>query len=138
MSSPPCCGRRSGGACPPGGSSRWLPGWCAEREEEIQAFVPQEYWSLEAELERVRPNLGRFKAQFYGREKKMELRSRGGGRRRWSGRCQTAPFSVTRVKRQDKLRNPAPPFTTSTLQQEASRKLNMTPAPHHVHRPAAL
>ena len=39
-----------------------------------------------------------------------------------------APFSVTRVKRQDKLRNPAPPFTTSTLQQEASRKLNMTPA----------
>ena len=35
---------------------------------------------------------------------------------------------MTRVKRQDKQRNPAPPFTTSTLQQEASRKLNMTPA----------
>jgi len=39
-----------------------------------------------------------------------------------------APFSVSKVKRQEKLRNPAPPFTTSTLQQEASRKLNMTPA----------
>ena len=38
------------------------------------------------------------------------------------------PFTVSKVKRQDKLRNPAPPFTTSTLQQEASRKLNMTPA----------
>ena len=48
----------------------------AEREEEIRAFVPQEYWTIEAELERVRPNLGGFKAQFYGREKKMELRSR--------------------------------------------------------------
>ena len=51
----------------------------AEREEEIRAFVPQEYWSIEADLERVRPNLGGFKAQFYGREKKMELHSRGGG-----------------------------------------------------------
>ena len=41
---------------------------------------------------------------------------------------QDAPWSVSKVKRQDKQRNPAPPFTTSTLQQEASRKLNMTPA----------
>ena len=40
---------------------------------------------------------------------------------------QNAPFTVTGVKRQDKSRNPAPPFITSTLQQEASRKLNMTP-----------
>ena len=49
-----------------------------------------------------------------------------------------APWSVAKVKRQDKQRNPAPPFTTSTLQQEASRKLNMTPRPHHVHCPAAV
>lgn len=76
MNSPPCCGGRSGGACPPGGSSRWPPGWWRQREEEIRVFVPQEYWTIEAELERVRPNLGGFKAQFYGREKKMELRSR--------------------------------------------------------------
>ena len=50
----------------------------AEREEEIRAFVPQEYWTIEAELERVRPNLGGFKAQFYGREKKVELNSEAG------------------------------------------------------------
>ena len=97
----------------------------AEREEEIRAFVPQEYWTIEAELERVRPNLGGFKAQFYGREKKMELRSREEAEEVVRA-VSAAPFSVTRVKRQDKLRNPAPPFTTSTLQQEASRKLGFT------------
>ena len=83
--------------------------------------------NLVDELERVRPNLGGFKAQFYGREKKMELRSREEAEEVVRA-VSAAPFSVTRVKRQDKLRNPAPPFTTSTLQQEASRKLNMTPA----------
>ena len=98
-----------------------------EREEEIRAFVPKEYWTVEAQLERVAPNLGSFKAQFYGREKKMELRSREEAEEVVRA-VSAAPFSVTRVKRQDKLRNPAPPFTTSTLQQEASRKLNMTPA----------
>ena len=43
----------------------------AEREEEILAFVPEEYWSLDVDLERIAPNLGSFKASFYGREKKM-------------------------------------------------------------------
>ena len=40
-----------------------------------QAFVPQEYWSLDADLSRIAPNLGQFKASFYGREKKVELNS---------------------------------------------------------------
>ena len=98
-----------------------------EREEEIRAFQPQEYWSIQADLGRVRPNLGGFQAMFHGREKKMELHSEAEADaviQAVSGQ----PFTVSRVKRQDKLRNPAPPFTTSTLQQEASRKLNMTPA----------
>ena len=98
-----------------------------EREEEIRAFVPKEYWTVEAQLERVAPNLGSFKAQFYGREKKIELDSQeqaqavidAVGRGSWS---------VAKVRRQEKNRQPAPPFTTSTLQQEASRKLNMSPA----------
>ena len=98
----------------------------AEREEEIRAFVPQEYWTIEAELERVRPNLGSFKTQFYGREKKMELKSQEDVDQVLSA-IRTAPFSVSKIKRQDKNRAPAPPFITSTLQQEASRKLNMTP-----------
>ena len=98
-----------------------------EREEEIRAFQPQEYWSIQADLGRVRPNLGGFQAMFHGREKKLELHSEAEADaviQAVSGQ----PFTVSRVKRQDKLRNPAPPFTTSTLQQEASRKLNMTPA----------
>ena len=98
-----------------------------EREEEIRAFQTQEYWSLEADLTRIAPNVGAFKAQFYGREKKMELASEEQANAVMDA-VRTAPFTVARVKRQDKSRQPAPPFTTSTLQQEASRKLNMTPA----------
>ena len=98
-----------------------------ERELEIRAFVPQEYWSIEADLERAAPNLGAFKAQFHGREKKMELNSEAEAQAVMDAVAKGA-WSVARVKRQEKNRQPAPPFTTSTLQQEASRKLNMSPA----------
>jgi len=97
-----------------------------EREEEIRAFTPQEYWSITADLSRIAPNLGGFKAEFYGKEKRMELTSR----EQVDGivnAVRESPFTVKSVKRQDKNRSPAPPFTTSTLQQEASRKLNMIP-----------
>ncbi|OUN21663.1 DNA topoisomerase I [Flavonifractor sp. An82] len=97
-----------------------------EREADIKAFVPQEYWSLEADLARIAPNLGQFKASFYGKEKKMDLNSEEEVQA-VAQAVQAEPFAVKSVKRQDKQRNPAPPFITSTLQQEASRKLNMTP-----------
>ena len=97
-----------------------------EREEEIRAFIPQEYWTIDVDLERIAPNQGKFKASFYGREKKMELHSEEEVDTVLAA-VKGAPFTVQGVKRQDKQRNPAPPFTTSTLQQEASRKLNMTP-----------
>jgi DNA topoisomerase-1 len=97
-----------------------------EREEEIRAFDPQEYWSLDVTLDRIAPNLGRFKAAFYGAEKKQELRNEAEVAAVIAA-VSGAAFSVQSVKRQEKQRNPAPPFTTSTLQQEASRKLNMTP-----------
>ena len=98
-----------------------------ERELEIRAFVPQEYWSIEADLERVAPNTGAFKAQFHGKDKKMELHSQAEAQAVMDAVAQGS-WSVARVKRQEKNRQPAPPFTTSTLQQEASRKLNMSPA----------
>ncbi len=98
----------------------------AEREEEIRAFVPEEYWTLEVLLDRIAPNTGSFKAQFYGREKKQELKSKEQVDQILAA-IQTAPFQVSSIKRQDKTRSPAPPFITSTLQQEASRKLNMSP-----------
>ena len=97
-----------------------------EREEEINAFQPKEYWSLTADLSRIAPNLGSFKAEFYGKGKKMELGSQE-ETERVAQAVRGGQFRVVSVKRQDKSRNPAPPFITSTLQQEASRKLNMAP-----------
>ena len=91
-----------------------------EREEEIRAFQPQEYWTIEADLGRVAPNAGSFKAQFHGRDKKMELASEAETDAVIAA-VEQGTFSVSKVKRQEKSRTTAPPFTTSTLQQEASR-----------------
>ena len=97
-----------------------------EREEEINAFQPKEYWSMAADLSRIAPNLGGFKAEFYGTDKKIELNNEEEVLA-VADAVKNSPFTVSSVKRQDRNRNPAPPFITSTLQQEASRKLNMTP-----------
>ena len=97
-----------------------------EREEEISAFQPKEYWSMVADLSRIAPNLGGFKAEFYGTDKKIELNNEEEVLS-VANAVKNSSFTVSSVKRQDRNRNPAPPFITSTLQQEASRKLNMTP-----------
>lgn len=98
-----------------------------EREEEIRAFVPQEYWSIEVDLARD-DGEGRFTAQYFAPlgEKKAELRSREDAMRVVSA-VENRPFQVHSVSTADKKRSPAPPFTTSTLQQEASRKLGYAP-----------
>ena len=96
-----------------------------DRENEIRAFQPREYWSLDATLALIgKP--GTFKARYFGTDKKIELENEeqvDAVIRDVTGK----EFAVTGIKRADKKRTPAPPFTTSTLQQEASRKLNMTP-----------
>ena len=98
-----------------------------DRENEIRAFVPQEYWSIDVTLDRIAPNIGRFKAHYHGEgKKKTDLGSAEEVNAVLSD-IKVHPFVVTGVKRQEKQRQPAPPFTTSTLQQAASRKLNMTP-----------
>lgn len=97
-----------------------------EREEEIRAFQSQEYWSIDVDFSRIAPNVGKFKAAFHGRDKKMELHSKAEVDAVINA-VKGKAFTVKTVKRQDKQRNPAPPFITSTLQQEASRKLGMPP-----------
>ncbi len=96
-----------------------------DRENEIRAFVPKEYWSLDVKLDRIgKP--GSFVAHYHGKDKKRELQNEEQTNeviRDITGK----EFEVTNVKKAEKTRSAAPPFTTSTLQQEASRKLNMTP-----------
>ncbi|MBQ3216998.1 MAG: type I DNA topoisomerase, partial [Oscillospiraceae bacterium] len=96
-----------------------------DREREIEAFVPKEYWTLDAHV-RCADKEGRFSARYYGDEKKRELHNEEETDKIIAD-IQGKDFTVASVKRTEKRRSPTPPFITSTLQQEASRKLNMTP-----------
>lgn len=96
-----------------------------DRENEIRAFEPKEYWSLEVMLDRIgKP--GSFLARYHGEGKKRELNNEAETDEIIAD-ITGKTFTVTNVKKTEKKRSAAPPFTTSTLQQEASRKLNMTP-----------
>ena len=96
-----------------------------DRENEIRAFNPLEYWSLDVTLNRI-GKAGSFVAHYHGEDKKRELTCEAEVQAvvdDITGKV----FTVTNVKKGEKKRTAAPPFTTSTLQQEASRKLGMTP-----------
>lgn len=95
-----------------------------EREDEISAFKPQEYWSIDVDLNTVRSE--KFRAhltQVAGKKlTKFDL-ANGVITEDIRQKVQQASFSVGAIERKQTKRNPAPAFTTSTLQQEASRKL---------------
>ena len=98
----------------------------SDREDEIQSFVAQEYWLLDARLNCGEEN-STFTARFHGKgDKKQELHNEQEVREVVEA-VEQAPFTVSSVKRGEKQKSPAPPFITSTLQQEASRRLGMTP-----------
>ena len=94
-----------------------------DREEEIEKFIPEEYWNMYVNLKK---NKDVFKAKLVGKEeKKIEIHTKE-ETEKILNEIDKAKFVVKEVKKSQRKRNPAPPFTTSTMQQEASRKLGFS------------
>ena len=94
-----------------------------DREEEIEKFIPEEYWNIYATLATKKPKKS-FDAKFYGKDnKKLDIHSKEEVDKILKD-LENAKYIVDEIKKGEKKRTPAPPFTTSTMQQEASRKLN--------------
>jgi len=100
-----------------------------DRELEIEKFVPREYWSLIANLGTPRGDV--FEARLVGADgQKIQRLDIGSGKEAedFKAALESAAFTVANVEAKPARRNPPPPFTTSTMQQEASRKLGFAPA----------
>ncbi len=96
-----------------------------DREEEIEKFIPEEYWNIYATLKEEKTKKT-FEAKFYGKgNKKQELHSKEEVDEILNN-LKDVSYVVEEIKKGEKKRTPAPPFTTSTMQQEASRKLGFT------------
>ena len=94
-----------------------------DREEEIRAFVPQEYWSIDAKFTNP-PSKKVFAAAIYGKDgKKIKINSKEESDKILS-ELDGAEYAVASVKKGTRKKSPTPPFITSTLQQEASRRLS--------------
>lgn len=92
-----------------------------DRENEIKNFTPEEYWTIVADFKKGKET---FQGSFYGKNgKKVELKSEEEVKSILS-QIKGKDFEITSVSKKERKRNPAPPFTTSSLQQEAARKLN--------------
>ena len=96
-----------------------------DREEEIERFIPEEYWNVYVDLAKEKAQ-NTFEARLINKNgKKIEIHSKEEADEVLKG-LENAKYIVSEVKKGEKKRNPAPPFTTSTMQQEASRKINFT------------
>ena len=96
-----------------------------DREEEIEKFIPEEYWNIYVDLLKEKTKKT-FEARLANKNgKKFEIHSKEEADEVLKS-LEAAKYIVTDVKKGEKKKNPAPPFTTSTMQQEASRKINFT------------
>jgi DNA topoisomerase-1 len=97
-----------------------------EREREIEAFVPEEYWSLTAELAKQEPEQRRFRVRLVKINGEDFRIATGEEAQRLVAELEQAVWEVSKVQRGERRRRPAAPFTTSTMQQEAARALGFT------------
>ncbi len=95
-----------------------------DREQEIAAFIPEEYWSLEADLG-IEGEKRPLTAKFFGKDRKAEIHSRE-EMDRLLAELEDAVYEITEIKTGERVRNAPLPFTTSTLQQEASKALGFS------------
>lgn len=96
-----------------------------DREEEIERFIPEEYWNIYALLLDL-DTKKTFEAKFYGKANKKQQLHKQEEVDEILKQIENATYLIEEVKKGQKKRTPAPPFTTSTMQQEASRKLGFT------------
>jgi DNA topoisomerase-1 len=96
-----------------------------DRENEIKAFVPEEYWSITAQLDKKKTS---FEAKFYGVKGKKAALPNEEEVNKILAQVKNKPFVVQSVQKKERKKNPAVPFITSSLQQEAARKLNFRAA----------
>ncbi|HJX70069.1 MAG TPA: type I DNA topoisomerase [Dehalococcoidia bacterium] len=99
-----------------------------EREREIQNFVPQEYWTIEAELTKKELEVSSFRAKLVGfkdKRKKLDIQHQGEAEQ-IANELKEASYFVAEISQKRLSRHPTPPFITSTLQQEAWRRLHFT------------
>ncbi|MDK2984925.1 MAG: topoisomerase [Clostridia bacterium] len=97
-----------------------------DREDEIEKFEPEEYWSLTANLKSEKKSKGIIEAKLYKiGDKKAEIKSQAEMDEILS-ELKNKIFLLEDIKRKEKRKNPLPPFTTSSLQQDAYRRLNFT------------
>ena len=93
-----------------------------DRENEIKAFIPEEYWTLEGQFKKEKKA---FTANYYGTTaEKASLEKEATVKSVMDELSEKKPFKVTKVTKKERRRNPAAPFTTSSLQQDASNRLN--------------
>ena len=95
-----------------------------DREEEINNFIPEEYWTLDGEF-KIAGERKPLLAKFYGTDKKMNIHTKEEMDEILKN-LENADFEISEVKKGERIKNPPLPFTTSTLQQEASKTLNFS------------
>lgn len=98
-----------------------------DREEEVLNFIPREFWTVEAELKGEGKKT--FIAKYYGKDDKKEVELAGADKaNKIVEEIKKGEFKVVRIKKTESSKTPPPPFTTSTLQQDAARKINFSTA----------